>query len=256
MMTATDTRKRAREALAGKWGKGAVITLVFSVISSILITISSNLEGRNIVSLILGLALAIIEIPISYGLIISFIKLKRGEEVGYFDFLKDGFDNFGRAWGIFGNTLLKMIVPIVLMVISAIVILTSLSVSIVDSFYARPSDSWAIILLIAMFVYLIALIYAIVKGLLYAVSNFIAYDNAEMSTKEAVEESAKLMKGKRGSLFVLQLSFIGWGILAALTLGIGFFWLIPYMQVAIVCFYEQIDDKDNKEAEVISSDKE
>ena len=65
-----------------------------------------------------------------------------------------------------------------------------------------------------------------------------------MSGKESVEESKKMMKGNRGKYVLLQLSFIGWMILSIFTLYIGLLWLTPYMQVAMVCFYESL--KDNK----------
>ena len=48
------------------------------------------------------------------------------------------------------------------------------------------------------------------------------------------------MTGKRGKLFCLQFSFIGWAILATLTLGIGFLWLIPYIQFATISFYKSL----------------
>lgn len=256
MMTATDTRKKAREALAGKWGKGALITLVFSIFSSILSTVSGKLEQGSAISFIISLAIAIIEIPISYGLIISFIKLKRGEEVGYFDFFKDGFNNFGRAWGIIGNTILKMIVPVILIIVSIIIMGATIGFSSVGVLAEGSSSSLPALAIVGIIIYIASLVYAFVRGLLYSISNYIAYDNPDMSTKDAVEESAKLMNGKRGSFFVLELSFIGWAILAAFTFGIGAFWLIPYIQVAIVCFYEQVSSKDESSQEVVSSDKE
>ena len=254
MMTATDTRKKAREALAGKWGKGALIALVYAIFSSILSTISGKLEEGSAMALIISLAIAIIEIPISYGLIISFIKLKRGEEVGYFDFFKDGFNNFGRAWGLVGNTILKMVAPVILLIVSIIIMGASFGFSAAGVLAGSTSSSLPAIAILGIVVYIVALIYTIVRGLLYSLSNYIAYDNSEMSTKEAVEESARLMNGNRGNLFVLELSFIGWAFLAGLTLGIGMLWLIPYMQVAIVCFYEQLAGKDTSTDEVVSSE--
>ena len=41
------------------------------------------------------------------------MKLKRGESVGYFDFFKDGFTNFKRAWCLTGRLLLKMIAQLI-----------------------------------------------------------------------------------------------------------------------------------------------
>ena len=48
------------------------------------------------------------------------------------------------------------------------------------------------------------------------------------------------MQGNKWRLFCLELSFIGWGLLCALTLGIGSLWLRPYEEVARASFYRQI----------------
>ena len=48
------------------------------------------------------------------------------------------------------------------------------------------------------------------------------------------------MKGNRGNCFLLELSFIGWALLGVLTFGIGYLWLMPYMQIAMVCFYDRL----------------
>ena len=64
-----------------------------------------------------------------------------------------------------------------------------------------------------------------------------------MTGKEIVEKSAELMKGNIASFIFLDLSFIGWVILSCITLGIGFFWLTPYMQVSIFNFYRNLEEK-------------
>ncbi|MCS8607756.1 DUF975 family protein [Lactobacillus delbrueckii subsp. lactis] len=38
----------------------------------------------------------------------------------------------------------------------------------------------------------------------------------------------------------LELSFIGWNILAGLSLGIGFLWLVPYYNAAHAEFYRTL----------------
>ena len=48
------------------------------------------------------------------------------------------------------------------------------------------------------------------------------------------------MKGNRWKIILLELSFIGWAILSVFSLGIGYLWLLPYMQVAMVCFYDRL----------------
>ena len=46
-------------------------------------------------------------------------------------------------------------------------------------------------------------------------------------------------------LFIFGLSFIGWTILASLTLGLLYIWLMPYMIVATTLLYEELKKKQN-----------
>lgn len=50
------------------------------------------------------------------------------------------------------------------------------------------------------------------------------------------------MKGYKWKYFCLNLRFLGWLVLCILSLGIGFLWLIPYVQVTNANFYEDIKD--------------
>lgn len=84
---------------------------------------------------------------------------------------------------------------------------------------------------------LLFVIPGIIASYRYAMAPYILAENPTMSVKQAVEESKKLMSGKKASLFVLNLSFIGWSILSVLSFGIGFIWLIPYMHAAETAFY-------------------
>jgi uncharacterized membrane protein len=80
----------------------------------------------------------------------------------------------------------------------------------------------------------------IVKSFSYSMAFFILRDNPEIKATEAITRSRKMMNGNKGKLFGLYLSFIGWGILCILTLGIGFLWLYPYVSLSLANFYEDI----------------
>ena len=80
----------------------------------------------------------------------------------------------------------------------------------------------------------------IVMSFAYAMTPYILEDNPELSAWEASTRSREIMKGHKFDLFYLYLSFIGWAILSILTFWIGFIWLIPYMQLAEVSFYNDI----------------
>ncbi|MFX3617069.1 MAG: DUF975 family protein [Sporolactobacillus sp.] len=87
--------------------------------------------------------------------------------------------------------------------------------------------------------FLLLVIPGIIKSLSYAMTYFVLKDHPDYSASEAITESRQLMKGYKGDLFLLLLSFIGWGLLSLLTLGIGLLWLVPYVGVTLAEFYQQ-----------------
>ena len=87
---------------------------------------------------------------------------------------------------------------------------------------------------------LLLLIPGCIKSYSYAMTPYILKDNPEMKNNAAIEESMRMMDGHKLELFLLDLSFIGWAILSMLTCCIGFLWLVPYMNMARVNFYEDL----------------
>lgn len=248
-MPPSELRKEARDTLKEKWGKSALIILIYTLLSFVYSYITSSFTNNTIKDL-LELAWTIITLPIAFGLTISFLKIKRGENVSTFDFFKDGFSRFSRAWGVAWHTFIKMIIPI-LCIIASVFLFGILLVSSI-TLYSMGSSlqvSHPIIFAIAIILYIFGIFYGIVRGLLYSLSYYIAYDHPEMSTKECVQRSEDLMRGHRGDLFLLELSFIGWAILSIFTLGIGSLWLIPYVIVSKSCFYDRIAKDTSKEVQ-------
>lgn len=84
---------------------------------------------------------------------------------------------------------------------------------------------------------LLFIIPGIVAGYRYSLAFYLLCDHPEYSVRQCVNESKRLMAGHKGRLFSLQLSFIGWALLSALTLGIGNLWLNPYISAATSAFY-------------------
>lgn len=245
-MVASEIRANARKSLTGKWGKAALLTLVY-----VLITIVLNFVC-NLIPMIGGIILFVIFTPISFGLIVSFMKLKRDEEVSYTDFLNIGFSSFAKVWGVFGNTLLKMIIPVCLLVVFIILLVVSIGGSIASVAIFESSsglEGFGFLAFVSLIGYIASLIYVVVKGYLYSLSYYVLYDNPDMTGKEVVETSEKLMRGNRWKYFWLSLTFIGWAFLAGLTFGIGMLWLMPYIMVAMICFYEELSGKTTEAVE-------
>ncbi len=98
-------------------------------------------------------------------------------------------------------------------------------------------------LLRGLYIFLWSLLFiipGIVAGYSYAMADYILAEKPNMTASEAVELSKSMMYGNRFRLFCLQLSFIGWDILATLAFGIGHLWLTPYKQASYAAFYREV----------------
>ena len=65
---------------------------------------------------------------------------------------------------------------------------------------------------------------------------YLLAENPYLTTGRAMELSRNMMEGEKWRSFVLDLSFIGWGFLCTLTLGIGYLFLEPYYQATMAEF--------------------
>ncbi len=257
-MISSEIRTEARKSLQGKWFSGVLIIFIYLLFSLLVSYFIGKMDTS--ISLLLNIIYFIITIPISFGFTISMMKLKRYEKVGPFDFLKDGFANFSRSWAITGHILLKLIGYIVVAILGLLVAVFSLEVTSISAIFSNSLDvssltgTTLIICLVGFLLYIVPLILMIPKSFLYVLSIFIGYDNPDLTAKEAVEKSAELMNGNRWRYFCLSLSFIGWAILSVFTLYIGLFWLIPYMEVSFVVFYEELAGKIDSNPVVVNTD--
>lgn len=84
---------------------------------------------------------------------------------------------------------------------------------------------------------LLFIIPGIIKSFAYSQMYYLICEYKELSVTKAMRISIIMTKGHKWDLFVTYLSFIGWGILSCLTLGIGFFWLIPYVNTTLANAY-------------------
>ena len=101
---------------------------------------------------------------------------------------------------------------------------------------------WGLFLM-TLFIFLWSLLLVIpgiVKMFSYSMTPYILEEHPELSANEAIDRSRAMMKGHKFDLFWLILSFIGWMILCLFTFGIGYLWLVPYMETSIGAFYEDV----------------
>ncbi len=88
---------------------------------------------------------------------------------------------------------------------------------------------------------LLLVIPGIVKGYEYRMIPYILAEQPDIEMKQAFSMSREMMDGNKWRAFLFDLSFIGWRILSALTLGIlGFFYVDPYYHQADAMLYDAI----------------
>ena len=123
--------------------------------------------------------------------------------------------------------------------------------------YFRSPDWWRLIviyLIVNIFTFLWTLcliIPGIVKSISYSQTYFVYKDSQDRgladnySLTDYITKSQQLMMGNKWRYFVLQLSFIGWWFLGAITFGIGFIWIYPYYKLTMANFYRDLVEKNS-----------
>lgn len=84
---------------------------------------------------------------------------------------------------------------------------------------------------------LLFIIPGIVASYRYRMAYYALLDNPDMTAREALNVSKAITRGHKMSIFVLDLSFIGWYLLAGLTFGIVLIWKLPYIETTYAHTY-------------------
>jgi uncharacterized membrane protein len=97
-----------------------------------------------------------------------------------------------------------------------------------------------LLMMLFLMLWMLLIIPGIIKTYSYAMTFYIIADDPSVGAAEAITRSRQIMDGNKFRLFCLYLRFIGWSFLCLFTFGIGYLWLIPYMNAAQAAFYEDI----------------
>lgn len=262
MINSSEIKKAALNKL--NWKKSFLVSAVFVLANlalSYALTYTNNLTTNTpILNVAVNLIYIALFVPLSFGFISAISKLYKSERVSGTTIFNDAVLNFTKTIGIFLRTILKMLLPSIVIIIGALGILF-LTVQNLPITNANLSGYSLFIFLI----YLTVFIGIAIAAIPYVLSSYILVDNKEMTTKEIIEKSASLMENKRWNFVKLILSFLGWFlILAVITtianmLGgelvgnivncIGLVLLMPYLVTSIRIFYEECNDTEAIEKE-------
>ncbi len=208
MKTNTELRRQGREALAGRWGTFVAASLVYMIISCF-VQVPAQLSdfSRSVLMTGAGVNYTLMSTSVVVSLLI--LPLTYGYDTIFLRNLRSepvGVEHMFDGVRDYGRIFITLLWQNVLILL------------------------WTLLLIVP----------GIVKSLAYAQTPYILLDNPKLSTVEAIHLSREMMFGYKGKLFLLLLSFIGWGILCIFTCGVGFLWLAPYMQSSMAAFYEDV----------------
>ena len=156
--------------------------------------------GLGLINEYLTIVASFILFPLQWGYFVTFVDCHRGDTDPFN--VKNLFVGYKDFVRIFGTVLLQMVYIVL----------------------------WSLLLVVP----------GIIKSMSYALTPYILKDNPELKYNSAIEQSMAMMEGYKAELFVLCLKYLGWTLLAILTLGIGMLWVIPYYSAAMANFYEDV----------------
>lgn len=215
-MNYRNIRARARESLRGNWGVSVGAAFVAAIFGALLISSGDILEVTMKytqqftprIAAVLGLitsaisAISILKLVLGGVVQLGYSRFLLAQHDGYEYGIRDLFTQFERFTVGFLQLFLRILFTFL----------------------------WMLLLIVPGFI----------KSLSYAMTPFLLAEHPELTANQAIRRSMELMDGHKWDLFVLGLSFIGWDLLNALTLGIGSFWLNPYKNAAYAAFYREI----------------
>lgn len=225
-MEARILRERARAALAGSWGVSIGVAALAALLGGLLIG-SSFLPNISA------------EFPIHFPLMEELAaELEDGIRIGYLTFsLRNGV--FGLAAFLIGGTLQLGYAQFLLKQHDG----RDPQFNDLFSQFHRFGTGFAQHFLRGLYVALWSLLFlipGIIKSYSYAMTPFILADQPHMTAGEAIDWSMELMDGHKMDLFILELTFLGWEILAGMFWNLGNLALNPYQNAARAAFYRQL----------------
>ncbi|PET47002.1 hypothetical protein CN514_20255 [Bacillus sp. AFS001701] len=219
-MRISSIKKTAKNRLSGNWGKAILTLVVFGVLEglihlllngpvnqhytgSIFLDLDQQDSIPGVIQSVIEIISAILNTLLGYGLLVYFIKLIRDEEKS----ISDLFFYFKSGHQFIRGIIVGFLVTLFTLL-------------------------WTLLLIVP----------GIIKSIAYSQVGYILKDHPEMGALDAITLSRRMMDGYKWKLFLLWLSFIGWGLLIIITFGLALFYVAPYFSATQAQFYEEVKE--------------
>jgi Predicted integral membrane protein len=234
--SSAELKSLARETLKGKYGTfiGTVLIYGLIVFGASIVVALATIGMRNytylIVQLCLQLILAFVWMIFSVGFVQQAMKACRGEEIA----VKDLF------YGFTHNPDRYIIVSLLMVLIALIFMIPFIALFVIGGLLGGGAAG--IMMIAGVLFYIVGIVFLIIITLGLSLCYYLILDNPGMTAMESLKTSWQLMKGNKGRLFYLSLSFIGISLLGAISV-VGMLWVTPYINVTTAYFYFDVIGK-------------
>ncbi len=254
--TSSQLKREAKDSLRGRWKEALVLNLIPSLVQVLLMFLITLMVGVMLVAVSYLVTADDSQVESSSGI----TETIREDILSEID--SDDDSPFGEMTVLFPTYGVAPLINIVISFLTIGISFTFLdvirkrqdqSMEVKDAFKIFNGVDFIPIFLINLLMYVFKLLWsfvfvipAMVKHYSYSQSNFIYKDISDnrdvrsMSATSFITESRNLMKGHKGRLFWIDLSFIGWYFVGMLTFGIGMLWINPYINATKAAFYNDL----------------
>lgn len=233
--SSAELKALAKEKLDGKYSTVIVAVALIHLLTFLLASTATPVSVFGVIvstltSAIISAVLGIFQT----GLALLFLNIACGEPYSSGDIYYGFRISPGRS--------LKVSVVIVL-----VNMIPLLPYQIFSMMYMNTQNSiWFILTMVTL---AIGLVIYVPLSLALSQSYFLLLDFPDYSAKQILQTSCRIMKGHMGRLFYIEASFLPLQLLAALSLGIGLLWVMPYMHMTYALFFLDIMNPQKKASE-------
>ena len=260
-ISCSDLRREARNSLRGRWGLavgtfliGGIITCIPNIISSFMNNTVGTINSNTVIlitcitAIIFSIIRALLEVVIEYGRCHFSLNIAEDKNADVVDIFS-GFKNILKlllVWIITGIGFNILLLPVYALIIISALYFAYGSISYFNGGYGSIapdilSGAFGFIGILII-LSIITTIACIILDAFMSQTYYILKENHSESIINCIKNSFKMMKGHIWNYIILNLSFIGWGVLCIFTLGIGLLWLTPYTQITKAKFYLKIKE--------------
>lgn len=212
----------------------------------------SNLMAAEMIAYIIKTAALIVTLgigrffvagPFTNGIYSIYEKARKGEKVngiGVFD----GFKN--RV----GDSMLAGVIQSIILAVPSFFLIgiflsfavMGVSIYTVASYHSAFGSKALTISAISMLLIIVCDIVALILALTFDMAQYILARSEDISGMDALKLSGQMMRGNKGRLLKLYISFVGWYILSFITASFATIWVLPYLRACRTVFFSEIYD--------------